>query len=524
MKFLTLFIALISALSLHSQEFNGIWASDGYGLIFDITTSNVDAYDYTSISLIYEDWYDLNGSQFGSDDEYMGNFSLVGGQLLLTTTGGTLIYFDAISALPIITDDTDDPQTNFDIFWQTYHEWTSIFAVNPIGWQQLYNQYSQLIDNTTTDAELFGYMEALLIELNDGHSYVDDDNGNEFYGGPDIPILWDGLEYEMMGLVEENYILGASYNVTGNGQITYGMLNDSVGYLAVNSFDDFDPDGNELDDNVVFSAAVDEAMMYFQNALALIVDVRFNYGGFDSNSRILANRLVATSIPVYSKQVRSGGYNEFLDPLTFFTLEPAGVQFLDRPVVILTSKATLSAADVFVMASKEIPCVTLIGEASYGIFSDNFTKYLPNGWEFGISPERYLDVDGVNWEQQGITPDIEVTGSLNDFENGVDNILEYALEEIFDSCVPSGIGEEFGAEFRVYPNPAKETLFVTVPLHFRVKNIQIIDGYGRSIETQYPADDEGLVEIEIKNLTLGVYLIELQGESGLTAIESFIVH
>lgn len=502
-KAILLSLLLICSFSIIiAQQFNGIWQSHGYGFVMDITTDNVDVYDYTSISLIYEDWYNLDNDEFGEDENFMGNFSLENDVLKLTTTGGTEIYFDEIDGLPDLTPETNDPQINFDVFWQTYKEWCAIFPVVNVDWDAQYDVFNSQIDGATTDQELYNILEELLSLLNDGHSYLEDDNGNEFEGGPDVGDLWDWYDYDMMDMIEDIYIDGGLYINLEDEKIAYGTINDSIGYLAVNSMDDFS-NGNELDDNAVFEAAIETAMNYLQNKSALIIDVRFNFGGYDSNSRILGNRLVTEETPVYTKQAREGSYLDFIEPVTSFSLSPEGTQFVDKPIVVLTSSGTISAADVFAMLAKEIPCVTVIGEPSYGIFSDNFDKMLPNGWYFGISPERYLDLEGNNWEQQGIQPDIEVIGSIPQFQQNVDNILEVAIDEIFNVCNNVSVKEIEQVSFYGYPNPC--TTFFVIDNLSPTDLITIYDNQGRMVDIKsYSIVNRG---IDVSKLDSGIYTI-----------------
>ena len=81
------------------------------------------------------------------------------------------------------------------------------------------------------------------------------------------------------------------------------------------------------------------------------------------------------------------------------------------------------------MVLEQLPNVTLIGETTYGIFSNSYGKRLPNGWDLHLSTERYFSHAGLEYEQQGIAPDIEERPNFNDLNSGQDNILERALQD-----------------------------------------------------------------------------------------------
>lgn len=102
----------------------------------------------------------------------------------------------------------------------------------------------------------------------------------------------------------------------------------------------------------------------------------------------------------------------------------------EKPIVLLTSGMTASAAEIFTLMMRELPNVTLIGEPTSGEFSDIFSGILPNSWDFGLSNERYTATDGAVYEKVGIPPQQEVLITLEDIQAGRDAVLEAALEHL----------------------------------------------------------------------------------------------
>jgi C-terminal processing protease CtpA/Prc len=78
----------------------------------------------------------------------------------------------------------------------------------------------------------------------------------------------------------------------------------------------------------------------------------------------------------------------------------------------LTSKESASATEIMILASLSLENVTRLGGTSEGVFSDIFDRLLPNGWEFGLSNEVYLDTKGNNYEGKGISPDVDLNYSI----------------------------------------------------------------------------------------------------------------
>jgi len=69
-----------------------------------------------------------------------------------------------------------------------------------------------------------------------------------------------------------------------------------------------------------------------------------------------------------------------------------------------------------------------VGEPSRGMFSQ-FTRGLPNGWIMNTSNERFLSLEGTNYEYQGIQPEIYVENTIAALNAGDDLILEAALAD-----------------------------------------------------------------------------------------------
>ena len=102
--------------------------------------------------------------------------------------------------------------------------------------------------------------------------------------------------------------------------------------------------------------------------------------------------------------------------------------FGQHTVVVLTSGATLSAGEIFVMSMRAFPHVTVVGEATAGAHSDVLEKSLPNGWRFGLSNEVCFAHDGQVYEEVGIPPDVEVEVSSKALGSDRDPVLDEALE------------------------------------------------------------------------------------------------
>jgi C-terminal processing protease CtpA/Prc len=231
-------------------------------------------------------------------------------------------------------------------------------------------------------------------------------------------------------------------NVTGNGNILFGTIDNRIGYLNILAFDGYAEVDIEMEDFSIlsmlcgyendreaFEEVIDDIFSAFSNMEALVIDLRFNMGGSGDLMQEFTNRLVSESRPIYYYQVRYGAHDEFDDPV-FVYAEPEGIPFLDRPIVVLTSANTVSAGDCQAMVLKSLPNATVMGETTFGIFSEGIPRSLPNGWITTLSTQRLFAPTGEFYEQKGIAPDIEVLPDPEELLAGNDNMLAAALAYI----------------------------------------------------------------------------------------------
>jgi len=95
--------------------------------------------------------------------------------------------------------------------------------------------------------------------------------------------------------------------------------------------------------------------------------------------------------------------------------------------VLLTCDAVFSGGEVFALAIRQLPHVTILGDHTNGIFSYQLEKRLPNGWEYCLSYQVYLSADMVCYEGKGVPADIELSNKMADIENDIDPLIARAL-------------------------------------------------------------------------------------------------
>ena len=319
------------------------------------------------------------------------------------------------------------PQEVFDAFWVAMNENYAFFETHGVDWQ---SRQSLRPENSVTDAELFDTLTAALSGLNDGHiSLFDDENGRWFtpFQRPDWAPRENGKSRADYWATAAD-ALGVELTRLEGTPIHFGITSDGVGYIQIHEM--------TLDTGLLgTSRPIAEAKMVellgnLKDAKALMIDVRFNTGGMDDVSFGLASPFAADETFVLTKTTRVG---DGQSPPFRGVLKPSQDWTEKRPTLLLTSGLSHSAAEIFAMAMRELPSVTLFGEPTSGELSDIMDFVLPNGWGLGLSNQTYRAADGVVYEAAGIPVDVAHPFEAEGFADGRDDVVlaahRYALNK-----------------------------------------------------------------------------------------------
>lgn len=151
------------------------------------------------------------------------------------------------------------------------------------------------------------------------------------------------------------------------------------------------------------------AMSLLAESPALIIDLRQNGGGMDEMTRLLAAYLLDGSREMSAEFDRPSG----VTTRNFTPVHVPGRRFGGtKPVYILVSKRTFSAAEAFAYDLQAMKRAIVIGEQTGG--GAHPFAYRPVGAGFVLSlPEgRSINpVTGGDWEGVGVTPDIPIAAN-----------------------------------------------------------------------------------------------------------------
>ena len=311
---------------------------------------------------------------------------------------------------------TNDPIGNFNALWEEYHELYGLFRLKGVDWVALRSEYRPRITDETTNTELYGVLVEMLDELNDGHVGLIPVGTNlpSYFGGTFGSL--DTMQDFDLDLLTESYLPNPQET---DFAMRYDFVADKIGYVHINSF---------ADGERTFDKEVGQVLDFFQDADALIIDVRGAGGGEDIAGKIIASHFTDQERLYMTTSIKNGpGPEDFTTPEEWFIRPRGDRQFL-KPVVLLTNRFTISARETFCLAMMTLPQVTMVGDTTAGAFSNQINREMPNGWGYSISIGEWRTSDGQSFEGQGIPPQVLVRNKREDVLNGEDEALEKAIE------------------------------------------------------------------------------------------------
>ena len=111
-----------------------------------------------------------------------------------------------------------------------------------------------------------------------------------------------------------------------------------------------------------------------------------------------------------------------------------GDEIKGKPLVVLINNGSASASEIFAGALKDHKRAIILGENSYGKGSVQSIIPLRNGGGMRLTISKYYLPSGKSISEVGVTPDILVEETENDFQinSEKDNQLNYAIN-LFNS-------------------------------------------------------------------------------------------
>lgn len=138
---------------------------------------------------------------------------------------------------------------------------------------------------------------------------------------------------------------------------------------------------------------------------AIIIDISFNFGGYDAASLTLASYFTDKLKLAYTSQVYNNG--AFYDESKVYIQSADKITFT-KPVYILMTDISRSQAEGFAITMKANSNVKLVGTNTLGILSSMLGKSI-GSFYCTLSNQRLILPNGKYYEASGAEPGIKMT-------------------------------------------------------------------------------------------------------------------
>lgn len=317
------------------------------------------------------------------------------------------------------------PVKVFDDFWKAYDLYYANFKVKEIDWDDTYTVYRKKVSNDISYDSLFNVLNEIELKvLKDGHSYL---GKSKSFIVTYKPL---GKEVDDRHIVSSNCQLNLiDYMRFNHDYLDYGVVkgNASIGYIHAKTFMTKD-DGYDLDS---FKEDLDLIMSKMKKKEALIIDIRNNTGGYSPWANYFAGYFSSHSYKYLTEKTRYNSNRYDLKEVAgSFVVHPSGDFVFKKPVLVLMNRYTASAAEIFILAVRDLPQVRTFGFRTFGIFSPSIYRELINGWYVRIPVSEIRLTNGNSYEGIGITPRFPTRSIIENYnvDLTLKNAIEYAVE------------------------------------------------------------------------------------------------
>lgn len=166
-----------------------------------------------------------------------------------------------------------------------------------------------------------------------------------------------------------------------------------------------------------FNAAVQEIIA--KKPKGIILDLRNNPGGLLGTAIDVASEWIGKETVLFENNYE--GETKKYDGTGLARLRPI-------KTVVLINGGSASGAEIVAGALQDHNIATLVGEKTFGKGSVQNLEGMRDGSSVKVTTSHWLTPNERAIDGQGISPDIEIERTLDNFDNGTDPQLEKALE------------------------------------------------------------------------------------------------
>ena len=222
--------------------------------------------------------------------------------------------------------------------------------------------------------------------------------------------------------------------------------------------------------------------------------------------------------------------------------------FTDQEILDATPAVNVAGDSIFAFPDSLYDAFTEMALMDKGTAETNFTEVLAFT-DAPPFPTQYLTTgsqdtlqdDGIEgageWDLSDLTPNESFSGLGPETYNRYDTFHDFSYPASARSQTAGTVGQPIGAnqdfttssnDFFVennimyYPNPAVDRLFVANLENLSIRQVVIFNLAGQALEQVINGKDQSLLEINVSNLTSGLYVLSLVTEDGKVSSRKFM--
>ncbi|MBN1483747.1 MAG: S41 family peptidase [Chloroflexia bacterium] len=275
----------------------------------------------------------------------------------------------------------------------------------------------------------------------------------------DVVLAVDGMDVEGMPLEEViAYIKGPAgtdvvLTILREGQAPFEVTITRARIEILSVEGELREDGLAYVQLSVFGEATSEELderlkeLLRQNPTGLILDLRNNGGGYLRAAQEVLGRFVEDGVATYQSDRE--------DNLLPHPVIGGDAEAFDLPMVVLINGGSASASEIVAGALQDFGRATLVGEQSFGKGSIQHVFDLEDGSSLRVTVAHWLTPNERRIQDVGLTPDLVVPLTPEDFEAERDPQLDAAAAYLLGRPLPQGAAT---------PTPTPEALPTPTPL------------------------------------------------------------